>query len=177
MVNSIATEGGLRFIGQALAAWDRLAQGAIIVTMISMVAIVSAQVFLRYVLNSSIGWADEVSRLTFVWTIFLAIPLGIKAGVHLGIDILVTRLPAGPRIALMRLVTAVSAALMLLVFYESAIITYDQWDEKMASVNLSAGWFVLAVAAGSAHAALHLVWAMLSGETPVAEPNTAEGTE
>jgi TRAP-type C4-dicarboxylate transport system permease small subunit len=39
-----------------------------------MVAVVSAQVALRYGFNRSIDWADEVGRLAFVWAIFLAIP-------------------------------------------------------------------------------------------------------
>ena len=45
-------------------------------------------------LNSSIGWADEMSRLTFVWSIFLGIPLGIRAGAHIGME-LRDRAPAG----------------------------------------------------------------------------------
>ena len=173
----VAKPGEWGPIERLLAGWDRLAQGLIIVLMTAMVAIVSAQVFLRYVLNSSIGWADEVSRLTFVWTIFLAIPLGIKTGVHLGIDLVAARLPAAPRAALTRLVATVSAALMLLVCYEAAIITYDQWDEKMASVDLSAGWFVLAVAVGSAHATLHLLRIALFGGTLFTDPSAVEGAE
>ena len=151
-------------LANLLAIWDRLAQWLIMGLMAAMVAIVSTQVFLRYVLNSSIGWADEISRLTFVWAIFLAIPLGIRAGVHLGIGVLAARLPVTLRGLLTRAVAAVSAALMLLVCYESAIISHDQWDEKMASADFSAGWFVLAVAVGSAHSALHLFWIMLTSE-------------
>ena len=47
-----------------------------------MVLVVSAQVVIRYVFNDSLDWADEVSRIAFVWTIFLAIPLGIRDGTH-----------------------------------------------------------------------------------------------
>ena len=48
--------------------------------------LVSVQVLLRYAFKNSIGWADEVSRLLFVSSIFLAIPLGMKEGAHIGIE-------------------------------------------------------------------------------------------
>jgi len=53
--------------------------------------VVSLQVLLRYALNSSLGFADEMSRLTFVWSIFLGIPLGIRLGAHIGMELLSSR--------------------------------------------------------------------------------------
>jgi TRAP-type C4-dicarboxylate transport system permease small subunit len=153
----------LKPLARLLRLWDRFAPILIVIVMAAMVAIVAAQVFLRYLLNDSIGWADEVSRLTFVWLIFLAIPLGIKAGVRIGIELLTSRLPASLQDALARSVAAVAAGLMLLVCYESVVISWQQWDELMISVDLSAALFYLAVAAGSAHSALHLIWIVLSG--------------
>jgi TRAP-type C4-dicarboxylate transport system permease small subunit len=153
----------LKPLALLLKLWDRVAQIVIVIMMAAMVAIVAAQVFLRYVLNDSIGWAEEVSRLTFVWLIFLAIPLGIKAGGHIGIELLTMRLSAPLRGALARSMAAVAAVLMLLICYESLLISWQQWDELMISVDISAAVFYLAVAAGSAHAALHLIWIVLSG--------------
>ena len=148
-----------------LLGWLDTAAGWAIVVMISaMVLIVSTQVALRYGVNSSIGWADEVSRLTFVWSMFLAIPLGVRAGAHIGIEILTVRLPSKPRDVLLRLMAATSAALMIIVAWESLQICWDQWDEKMASLEFSAAWFILALAVGCAHSALHLLWIVLTGK-------------
>jgi hypothetical protein len=44
------------------------------------------------------------------------------------------------------------------------VITWDQWDEQMASVNASAALFILALAVGGFHSALHLVWIVLTGK-------------
>jgi TRAP-type C4-dicarboxylate transport system permease small subunit len=153
----------------ALAALDVAAAWTIVVLVAVMVAVVSAQVFMRYALNSSIGWADEVSRLMFVWSIFLAIPLGIKLGAHIGIEMLTARLPAAARDVLARAVALLGAALMALVCYEAAVITWDQWDEQMASVNASAALFILALFIGCGHSALHLLWIVLAGR-PKAGP-------
>jgi TRAP-type C4-dicarboxylate transport system permease small subunit len=157
--------GWRRHYGYGLAALDVAAAWTIVALMGVMVTVVSAQVFMRYALNSSIGWADEVSRLLFVWSIFLAIPLGIKLGAHIGIEMLTARLPAALEDMLARGIALLSAALMALVAYEAAVITRDQWDEQMASTSASAALFILALAVGGAHSALHLLWIVLTGRS------------
>lgn len=165
----VAETGWRRPYASALAALDVAAAWTIVVLVAVMVAVVSAQVFMRYALNSSIGWADEVSRLMFVWSIFLAIPLGIKLGVHIGIEMFVSPLPARFRDVLARAMALVSAAIMALVCYEAAVISWEQWDELMASVDASAAWFLVALVLGGAHSALHLLWIALAGPPPVDE--------
>jgi len=169
----VAATGWRRGWLVGLAALDVAAAWTIVGLVAVMVAVVSAQVFMRYALNSSIGWADEVSRLMFVWSIFLAIPLGIKLGAHIGIEMLTARLPAAAQDALARAVALVAAALMALIAYEAAVITWDQWDEQMASVSASAALFILALAIGCGHSALHLLWIVLAGK-PKADEEIAK---
>jgi TRAP-type transport system small permease protein len=171
-----AASGWRRPCVVGLAALDVAAAWTIVALVTVMVAVVSAQVFMRYALNSSIGWADEVSRLMFVWSIFLAIPLGIRLGAHIGIEMLTARLPAPVRDLLARAVALLGAALMALVCYEAAVITWDQWDEQMASVNASAALFILALFIGCGHAALHLAWIVLTGP-PRADPDAIRDLE
>jgi TRAP-type C4-dicarboxylate transport system permease small subunit len=139
-----------------LAALDQAAKLAIIVLMSAMVAIVSAEVFCRYVLKNSIGWADEVSRLAFVASIFLAIPLGIRTRSHIGIELVTARLPALAALWLGKAMAVISAGVMTLVAWQAVRVAVDQWDERMASLEFSAGLFLVPVAFGAAHSALHL---------------------
>ena len=83
---------------------------------------------------------------------------------HIGMEILTSRLPAPVQGALARLMAAIAAALMVLVAWQSAVVAFDQWDEKMASIEASAAWFIVAVAIGCAHSALHLVLIVLDGK-------------
>ena len=71
---------------RALAALDRGAFWAVTLVMGAMVGLVSIQVLLRYAFQNSIDWADDVSRLLFVASIFLAVPLGVKEGAHIGTE-------------------------------------------------------------------------------------------
>ncbi len=91
---------------------DRLSFWAVVICMALMAALVSAQVFFRYILSSSIDSADELSRLFFVWAMFLAIPHGIKSGVHIGIDVIVRHLAENLRTQLSRLMSLAGAILM-----------------------------------------------------------------
>jgi TRAP-type transport system small permease protein len=166
--------GPLRPFARVLLALDTVAGWSIVVLISAMVVIVAVQVFLRYVTNTSLGWADEVSRLTFVWSMFLAIPLGIRAGVHIGMELLTSRLAPTVQNALARLMAAVAAALMVLVAYQAAVVAYDQWDEKMASLEASAAWFIVAVAIGCAHSALHLAMIIVHGKPVPAGPIATE---
>jgi TRAP-type C4-dicarboxylate transport system permease small subunit len=61
---------------------------------VSMVAISAAQVFWRYVLNASLVWSEELARYLFIWIVFLASPLGIHQGTHIGVDLLMSHLPS-----------------------------------------------------------------------------------
>jgi TRAP-type C4-dicarboxylate transport system permease small subunit len=150
-----AIRGPLRPLARLLLALDTAAGWAIVVLLSTMVAVVAVQVLLRYATSSSFGWAD--------WSIFLAIPLGIRAGVHIGMEILTSRFPDRIQGALVRIMAAIAAALMVLVAWQSAVVAFDQWDEKMASMEASAAWFIVAVAIGCAHSALHLGLIVLHG--------------
>lgn len=155
--------GGMRIFARGVAAVDVVAAWTIVVAISVMVILVALQVLLRYALNTSLGWTDETSRLAFVWSIFLGIPLGVRRGSHIGIEFLTARIAAGPRDLLARAMAALGALLMGLVAWQSARLAWDQWDELMGTVDMSSGWFMLAVAFGAAHSMLHLVWIVLNG--------------
>jgi TRAP-type C4-dicarboxylate transport system permease small subunit len=166
--------GRLRPLALTLHALDTLAGWTIIAMLGVMVVVVSLQVLLRYALNNSLGFADEMSRLTFVWSIFLGIPLGIRLGAHIGMELLSARFPPLMQDILSRVLAAVAAAMMVLVAWQSAVVAFDQWDEMMASINASAAWFIVAVGVGCAHSALHLAWIVLTGKPTMTESVATE---
>lgn len=150
----------------ALGLVDRFASGAIIAAMAAMVVVVSLQVLLRYAFNTSLDWAEDIARLLFVWSIFLAIPLGVKQGSHIGIELLTSHLPPPARTFSVRVMALGCAALMAVVCYQSALLTVQQWDEFMPTLNVTAALFMVPVAFGAAHSALHFTALALSGAPP-----------
>jgi TRAP-type C4-dicarboxylate transport system permease small subunit len=153
-----------RLAGGGLAAIDWTVGMLIVVAMAAMATIVAVQVGLRYGLNESLDWADEVSRLAFVWAVFLAIPLGIKRGAHVGIALLTGWLPGAARRGLSRLISLLALALMAVVAWQAAILVRNQWDEPMSTLDVSVGLFMLPLAIGAAHSVLHLLAGVIRGE-------------
>jgi TRAP-type transport system small permease protein len=159
--------------GQALAALDRAVTALLLLSVAVMVGVVAAQVALRYGLNRSIDWADEVGRLAFVWSIFLAIPLGVRQGSHIGIDIVVDKFPVLARSMLKRAGALLCAAMMMVICWAALGVAREQWDELMSTVDISVGWFIVPVGIGALLSALHLIRIAIVG-APKAAPGSAE---
>ncbi len=71
---------------------SRILEVIMVVILSTMVALVFGNVVARYVFNSAITWAEEVARFLFVWLTFVGASFGLLKGLHLGMDMLVTRL-------------------------------------------------------------------------------------
>jgi TRAP-type C4-dicarboxylate transport system permease small subunit len=151
---------------------DHGAAMLVIIAMAGMVAVISTQVFLRYALNSSLSWAEEVSRLFFVWAVFLAIPLGVKRGAHVGVDLLISTLPNAARSGLFRLTNVLGILLMCIVAWQAGILVRNQWDEPMTTLDISVGLFMAPLLVGSLHSIVHLLLAAIDG--PPARNATTE---
>ena len=152
--------------GTWLERFDRLICWLIMLAMALMVAVVSVQVLLRYGFNSSLDWADDIGRLLFVTSVFLAVPIGIKVHAHISIELLVARLPPGLQQGLARFVALLSAGMMLVIAWYTVRVAAEQWGEMMPTVNLTIAVFMLPVGLGAAHSALHLLRIVALGPPP-----------
>lgn len=93
-----------------------------------MVVLVFGNVVLRYGFNSGIAWAEEVSRLMFVWLIFLGAILALRQHAHLGVEIVQAKLPAWAR----RSCAILSHLLML---YGLWLFLSGSWTQTVIGLN------------------------------------------
>lgn len=160
---------GFRGLIRLIRGLDRVSYAVIVAVMALMSLILAAQVVARYILGTSIDAANELSRLFFVWSIFLAIPHGIKYGIHVGIDVIVRSLPAAVQAALFRAIAAASAGLLAILLVLSWTATLDKWQELMPTLPVTAAVYYIAVLICCGHGALHLLALAWGG------PRTWEG--
>lgn len=147
---------------------DRASYWGVVIALGTMTALVTAQVITRYGFNSSIDSADELSRLFFVWSIFLAIPHGVKYGTHVGIDLLISRLGDSKKEMVFRSVSSISALLMIVVLYAATIATIDKWPELMPTLNFTAAVYYIPVLICAGHSLLHLIIQASLGQAAIA---------
>jgi TRAP-type transport system small permease protein len=157
--------GPLRSLMSLTRGLDRISYGVVVTVMAVMTILVSTQVFVRYALSSSIDSADELSRLFFIWAIFLAIPHGVKYGVHVGIGLFVDMTSARTQDAIFRLCCVLSAVLMIVTFVVSWTATIDKWPELMPTLPVTAAVYYIPVLISAGHSFLHLVVLAWGGRT------------
>src|SRR5215217_4212956 len=79
----------------------RLLSGLMVLFLAAMVVLVFGNVVLRYGFNSGITVSEELSRWLFIWGTFLGALVALREHGHLGIDMVVGRLPViGKKICL-----------------------------------------------------------------------------
>ena len=100
---------------------DRIEETLIAVLLGLMTLITFANVVARYVFNSNILWALEVTVFLFAWLVLLGASYAVKHSVHIGVDVAVKAMPQGVR----KVVTLIAAAACLLF---ALLLLKGSWD-------------------------------------------------
>lgn len=107
-----------------------------VLCLVGMVVLVFGNVVLRYGLNSGITSSEEVSRWLFVWLVFLGAIVALRERQHLGVEVLVRRLPVmGQKLCLI-----VSQLLMLVTLW---LFMSGSWEQTLINLHVEApatGW-------------------------------------
>ena len=146
-----------------LLAIDRTTAAAACTAAAGMTLVVIAEVFARYVLSSSMAFSNELSRVLFVWTIFLGMPLALSRGRHVGISILDRVLPqAGARGAI-RASTVAALVALSVVFFKSIELAARNWDQTLNTMSVSAGVYYLPIPIGIGVTIIYLAFMTATG--------------
>ncbi|WP_299739919.1 TRAP transporter small permease subunit [uncultured Roseobacter sp.] len=131
--------------------------------MLAVVVLTVSQVFARYVLNSSIIWAEEANRLLYVWVILLA---AIGAD-HMRIGLVADKPRLRPVLAQVGVIAGVAA--LGLVVWGGWTMNAVFGSDRYVTLGLSKAWYFWAAIAGGAAWAVVLLWRSF---LPEKEPKT-----
>lgn len=118
---------------------DRLEETATAVILGSMTVITFANVIARYVFDSGILWALEVTVFLFGWLVLLGAAYAVKVRAHLGVDVVTAGLSKP-----MRRIMALLACAVCVVY--AFLLLKGSWDYWANFANLPATdgrWFPL----------------------------------
>lgn len=82
------------------------------VLLASIVGLIAGNVFMRYVLNASLSWGEELTLWLFVWFVWISVSLAFKRGEHIRITVLVDAM--GPKA---QRVMGVLVSVVILAFF------------------------------------------------------------
>ena len=149
-----------------------------------MVVLVFGNVVLRYGFNSGITVSEEVSRWLFIWMTFLGAVLALKEHGHLGVDMVVRRLPPSAKKFCLAVGHVVMLYIVWLLFQGSVAQTKINWDvvapvtgASMAVVYLSGVVFAVLAAFLLALDLLRLVSGRIADEDLVMIQESEEAVQ
>lgn len=156
----------LALYDRVLAAVDMLSSWVVMAAMAVLTVVVTVQVFFRYVLNASLDWGWDVPRFCFIVALLLALPLALGRNLHVGVDLVIERLDARWRRPIYRFNALLMATLMVVVAYYAIVLGRATWDQRMPGLDLSVGYFYVALLIAAVHSVLHLIRWIHRGEPP-----------
>ena len=145
---------GVEVLSRLFAAIDRIVIGCIVVIFAAMVVAGLAQIFNRYVLNTSLSWSEEFQRFCHIWIVFLTIPVVYQRGGHIGIDYLVTALPALPRKAAIALINGAWLVLGGAIAWTTWSLMAVASRQTSPGLGLRMDWVYAGLLIGGAYLAL-----------------------
>lgn len=72
---------------------NRFEETLMMLFLLLITVVMAYSVFMRYVFNDSLSWAEEISRYLFVWSAFISASLCLRKRSSIKIDMLLTALP------------------------------------------------------------------------------------
>ena len=102
-----------------------------------IVAIVTFQVFGRYVLNDSPTWAENLALVLILYVTLIGAAVGVRDAGHIGMESLLILLPVGPRNKIEMVIHVLVAIFGAAMVYNGWILGESVASYKLANINLS----------------------------------------
>jgi TRAP-type transport system small permease protein len=72
-----------------IAGWlHRGVEAVVLLLFVAMLTVGFAQIINRFFFAASLSWSEDFQRYAHIWLVFLAIPIGYRRGIHIGVDLL-----------------------------------------------------------------------------------------
>ena len=102
-----------------------------------IVAIVTFQVFGRYVLNDSPTWAENLALVLILYVTLIGAAVGVRDAGHIGMESILVLVPEGPRNKLEMLIHFLVAIFGIAMIYNGWILGVSVAPYKLSNINLS----------------------------------------
>ncbi len=129
---------------------------ALILVMASFLILI-AEVFLRYVVGSSMEWTDEISRLLLVWMTFTGIGLVILERKEIFAQVFTQKLSPQAKKIWSRLIDLLVLVFNIFLIIFGVQMTHFSWDIKTESLELPFSYFYVSIPLGAILAVYYLI--------------------
>lgn len=126
------------------------------VLMAALIVILFMQVVLRYIFNVGLIWSEELSKILFVWIVFISISIQVYSNKYLEFSFLQSKIRKH------RVLIYIFTRICILVFfiiigYFSVIYTIVSGNQMSYALNISTSWFYVIMPISSALSVFFLI--------------------
>ena len=126
-------------------------------------------VVLRYVFDYGLSWVLESVQYLFAWVVLVGAAYGVKTGTHLGIDILVIKLPPALRKVAVLLAVFLCILFVAVIDYYSVvyIIKIHGWGDRTQDLHIPQWIPYLAIPVGFSLMLYHFLfvaWELITNQ-------------
>jgi TRAP-type C4-dicarboxylate transport system permease small subunit len=111
-------------------AFQRVAAAAMASCLALMACLVFVNVVLRYGFGSGIAASEELSRLLFVWMVFIGATAAYPMGEHMAFTSLLLKLRTRPRV-----LAAATALIRALVLLACVLVAWGAWQQFVVGLD------------------------------------------
>jgi TRAP-type C4-dicarboxylate transport system permease small subunit len=108
-----------------------------------MIALVFMNVLLRYLFSTGLVWSEEITRLCFIFLVYLGAIIAARENRHLLIDTLLFKAPQGAKIIIYTLIQAGIVWMMILLVQGSWGLVVQSFQDKWVTTKFPS-WLVWA---------------------------------
>lgn len=136
----------------AISLLDRCIEFILFIIVIVMTCAGVAQIFFRYVLQSSLSWSEELMRYLYVWMTMIGVSLAIRRKQFTAIEAIYNLINAKSSFVgrvLQVTVVALQISFYFVLIQQGIILCQKNMDATSAAMQLSMGIAYLAIPIGS----------------------------
>ena len=101
-----------------------------------MIVITFTQVIFRYILNSALPWAGEITIFLFIWVIFLGAAITLSKGLHIGVDIFTSFLNKKIRNIVLIITNLLVILFCFLIIIGSTPLVIDNFTQRSPALEI-----------------------------------------
>jgi len=108
-----------------------------------MTVVIGVNVFMRYVLDSGLAWAEEVALVLLVWFTFISFALGVKKKLHISINIMPEKLSPVIHTLLEKIQNILIAGTGVVMIIYGRILVQFTMRSVMPSLGVPSGYLYM----------------------------------
>lgn len=138
---------------------EHIEEAFLVIFSVIMVVVIALQVFMRYVMDASLTWSEELARYCFIWLVYLGISYGVKKQRHIKVDVMLLLLSNKGKIILNII------ANLLFLYFAFFVVQYGYdiadkllgWGQRSPALQIPMGFIYMATPVGMGLTIIRLI--------------------